>query len=117
MASEFAYKLTDKAVADLDEIAAYISVQLGNPQAASALLNALQAVIQETCFFPESGAPVVNDFLSYRTIRKKLISSYVMYYYPDMTAETILILRVLYGRRDLDKLLRDMDGGLPHNDT
>ncbi len=40
-----------------------------------------------------------------------------MYYYPDMTAETIFILRVLYGRRDLDKFLRDMDGGLPHNDA
>ncbi len=108
MASEFSYKLTTKAEADLDEIVSYIAVQLENPQAATGFLNKLQAAIHEACSFPESGAPVVNEFLPYKDIRKKLVGNYIMYYFPDMNAETIYLLRVIYGRRNLDEILREM---------
>ena len=49
MASDFAYQLTEKAEADLDEIVSYIAVQLENPQAAAGFLNTLQNAIQEAC--------------------------------------------------------------------
>ncbi len=32
--------------------------------------------------------PIVNEFLSYGTIRKKRIGSYVMYYLPDAREKT-----------------------------
>ena len=108
MASEFVYKLTDKAEADLDGIVSYISVQLANRQAAADFLDKLQAAINEACAFPESGVPAENEFLPYKAIRKKTISSYIMYYFPDMQAETIYILRIIYGRRNLDEILREM---------
>ena len=108
MASEFSYKLTTKAEADLDEIVSYIAVQLENPQAATGFLNKLQDAIHEACSFPESGALVVNEFLPYKDIRKKLVGNYIMYYFTDMSAETVYILRVIYGRRNLDEILREM---------
>ena len=108
MASEFGYKLTDKAEADLDGIVSYISVQLDNKQAAADFLDKLQAAVNEACAFPESGAPVDNEFLQYKTIRRKTVGSYIMYYFPDMKAETIYILRIIYGRRNLDEILREM---------
>ena len=50
-----------------------------------------------------------NAFLPNGTVRKKLVGSYMLYYFPDREDERIYILRVLYGRRNLDELLREMD--------
>ena len=72
-------------------------------------LEKLQGAIREACAFPESGAPVDNAFLPNGTVRKKLVGSYLLYYFPDREDERIYILRVLYGRRNLDELLREMD--------
>lgn len=109
MASEFSCKLTTKAEADLDEIVSYIAVQLENPQAATRFLNKLQEAIHESCLFPESGSLVINEFLPYKGIRKKLVGNYIMYYFPDMNTEAIYVLRVIYGRRNLDEILREMN--------
>ena len=109
MASEFRYKLTERAAADLDEIVSYIAVQLDNRQAASIFLDKLRSAISEACAFPESGALAANEFLLSSNIRKKLIGSYVLYYVPDMQAKTIYVLRILYGRRNLDEILREMN--------
>lgn len=109
MASEFAYKLTDKAEADLDEIVSYIAIQLENRQAATEFLNKFQDAAQEACLFPESGPLVINEFLPYKGIRKKLFGNYIMYYFPDMKAETVYVLRIIYGRRNLDEIIREMN--------
>ena len=108
MACEFGYRLTGKAEADLDNILPYVSVQLSNPQAAATFLEKLQDVISEACSFPESGSPVDNEFLPCKAIRKKQVGNYILYYFPDEKAETIYILRILYGRRNLDEILREM---------
>ena len=79
MVSEFSYQLTTKAEVDLDTIVSYIVVQLENPQAATGFLNKLQDAIQEACSFPESGSLVINEFLPYKGIRKKLVGNYIMY--------------------------------------
>ncbi len=109
MASEFSYKLTAKAAADLDGIVSYIAVQLENPQAATGFLNSLESAIHDACSFPESGSPVINEFLPHKGIRKKPVNNYIMYYFPDMNAKTIYVLRVIYGRRNLDEILQEMN--------
>lgn len=109
MASEFTYKLTAKAATDLDEIVTYLAVQLENPQVAAGFLNKLQDAIQEACSFPESGSRVTNEFLPHKGIRQKLVGNYIMYYLPDMNTETIYVLRVIYGRRNLDEILWEMN--------
>ena len=109
MASEFGYFLTRRAEGDLDEILSYLPVQLSAPKAAADFLEKLQGAIREACAFPESGAPVDNAFLPNGTVRKKLVGSDMLYYFPDREDERIYILRILYGRRNLDELLREMD--------
>ena len=108
MASEFGYRLTEKAEADLDGIVSYIAVQLGNPQAAANFLDQLQAAIQEACSFPESGALVINGFLPCKTVRKKLVGSYILYYLPEKQEKMLYILRILYGSRNLEEILSEM---------
>ena len=52
---------------------------------------------------PEQKAP------SHAGKRILLVGSDMLYYFPDREDERIYILRVLYGRRNLDELLREMD--------
>lgn len=73
MESKFRYRLTKKAESDLDEIVAYIAVELANPQAASDFVDNLQDSIEEARVFPESGSLVHNEFLQVDNVRKKLV--------------------------------------------
>lgn len=108
MAFKYGYVLTRNAVDDFDEIVRYIAHELGNPTAASRFIDKLKQTIDETCAFPESGPKVVNEFLSGHTVRSKVIGSYMMYYLADKNTKTVSILRIVYGRRDLNEILRKL---------
>lgn len=99
------WKLVRQAESDLNEIVSYLSHGLSNPQAAERFLQRFQSVIAETCQFPECGSPVVNEFLPVSNIRTQLVGSYVMYYLPDHARQTVFVLRMLYGRRNLEEIL------------
>lgn len=109
MEFKWGYRLTQKADADLDSIVGYIAVELSNPKAASDFVEKLQAAIEETRLFPESGFPVMNEFVQNTEVRKKQIDNYVMYYLPDLTEKTIVVLRIVYGRRNMDEILRKLN--------
>lgn len=109
MEFKWGYRLTQKADADLDSIVGYIAVELSNPKAASDFVEELQAAIEETRLFPESGFPVMNEFVQNTEVRKKQIDNYVMYYLPDLTEKTIVVLRIVYGRRNMDEILRKLN--------
>ena len=109
MTSNYQYHFTKKAEADLDEILSYISVELSNPEAAASFLKDLLTVIASICSVPKIGSIVENEFLPNREIRKSLVGNYVLYYLPDAVEMTIYILRILYGRRNLDELVREIN--------
>lgn len=109
MSSKYQYHFTKKAKADLDEILSYISVELSNPEAAASFLKDLLAVIASICSVPKIGRMVENEFLPDKEIRKSLVGNYVLYYLPDEAEMTIYILRILYGRRNLDELVREIN--------
>lgn len=109
MESKWGYLLTQKANADLDDIVGYIAVELSNPNAASNFVDKLQKMIEEACTFPESGSPVINEFVPNTEVRKKLVGNYVMYYLPDFAEKMIFVLRIVYGRRSIDEILRQLN--------
>lgn len=109
MGSKWGYQLTQKADADLDDIVGYITVQLANPKAASDLVDRLQEAIEEARAFPESGSLVSNEYLPITAVRKKLVGNYIMYYLPDPAEKMIFVLRIVYGRRNMDEILRQID--------
>lgn len=108
MESKFGYQLTKAADADLDEIVSYIAVELSNPKAASDFVDKLQDAIEEARSFPPSGLSVVNEFLADKEV-KKLVRNYIMYYLPDYARETVYILRIIFGRRNMDEILRRLN--------
>ncbi len=106
MESKWGYHLTHKADAYLDDIVGYIAVELANPTAVSNFVGKLQGAIEEVRSFPESGSLVINEFLSNIEVRKKLVGNYIMYYLPDSNEKMIFILRIVYGKRNMDEILR-----------
>lgn len=109
MESKFKYQLSQKAEADLDEIVSYIALELSNPQAASDFVDRLQKSIEEVRVFPESGSPVVNEYLINTEARKKLVDNYIMYYLPDFAEKIVYVIRIVYGRRNMDGIFRKLD--------
>lgn len=105
MASKFGYRLTKRAESDLDGIVSYVTVDLANPQGASDFVDKLQKAIQEVSAFPESGSLVDNEFLYI----KKLVGNYIIYYLLDIGENIIYILRIVYGKRNLDEILKKLD--------
>jgi len=93
----------------LDEILSYISIELSNPDAAASFLKDLQTVLTSICSVPKIGRIVENEFLPDKEIRKSLVGNYVLYYLPDTEEKSIYILRILYGRRNLDELVREIN--------
>ena len=109
MASKFGYRLTKRAESDLDVIVSYIAVELANPQAASDFIDEMQEHIEVARAFPESGSLVHNEFLQVENVRKKLVGNYIMYYLPDTGEKIIYILRIVYGKRNMDEILKKLD--------
>ncbi len=109
MASKYQYRLSQKAADDLDGIVSYIASELSNPQTAADFLSRLEKVIDEIRSFPESGAPVNNEFLSNTKLRKKTVGSYLLYYLSVPETETAYIVRIVYGKRNMEEILRQLD--------
>ena len=109
MSSKYQYHFTKKAESDLDEILSYISIELSNPDAAASFLKDLQTVLTSICSVPKIGRIVKNEFLPDKEIRKSLVGNYVLYYLPDTEEKSIYVLRILYSRRNLDELVREIN--------
>lgn len=109
MESKWGYQLTQKANVDLDAIVGYIAVELANPKAASDFVDKLPEAIEEVRVFQESGSLVYNEYLPITGVRKKPVENYIMYYLPDSAETMIFVLRIVYGRRNMDEILRQLN--------
>ena len=108
MECKYSYRFTEKAEQDFDEILRYISVDLANPAAAQKLGRKMFEQIDMVRAFPESGAPVDNEFLADKTVRKLLVNSYIIYYKAHYDEKIISVIRIVYGKRNLDEILKTM---------
>ena len=109
MDSEYSYQFTKPAVSDLDSTLHYIAKELDNPIAAQNLGQKIFAAIDRARSFPEIGTPVDNEYLSDKTVRRIAVDRYLLYYKPDHANRMITVLRIVYGKRNLDEILRSME--------
>ncbi len=106
---KFKYVFTEIAEKDLNDILDYISTDLKNPIAASNFLDKVKKCIEQLIVFPDSGSKVINEYLPKYEIRKKVVNNYVIYYLPNYDLKRIEIIRVVYARKDMNKLWKDSD--------
>ncbi len=103
---KYSYKFTEKAAKDLDEILKYIKQALFNPPAASMFADKIFKSIDNIRNFPLSGMLVENDFLLNKKIRRIVIDNYIMYYLADEKKQEITIVRIVYGKKNLEDIYR-----------
>lgn len=106
MDCEYHYRLTRRAEKELDDILDYIGNKLDNAKAAAKLMEDIGRCMETVCVFPEGGALVTNAFLPRKIIRKKVVGNYLLYYRADKERKTVWLLRIVYGRRDMDEVLK-----------
>ena len=109
MASDrYNYVLTESTEADVDEAFDYIANELLNPDAASAFADELEEKLEEICKTPKAGRPIRNPYLKRDDIRRVLVKNFIAYYLIDEDEENIVVLRVVYNRRNQDKILNQL---------
>ena len=106
MDCKYSYKFTEKAEKDLNDVLRYISEDLSNPQAATEFGKKVFERIDNIRSFPLSGTLVENYFLSNKNIRRIVIDNYLLYYTESDSQQTIYIVRIVYGRRNLEEIYR-----------
>ena len=95
-----AHRLAPRAEADLDEIWYYVAKETGSMETANRLIDTLTERFLVLASFPYLGRSREDDFgPGYRSLAA---GEFVMVYCIEN--QDVLILRVVYGRRDLERL-------------
>ena len=105
MEFNYSYYFTAKAEQDFDDILHYIAVELNNPTAAKNLASVIFKNIESLIGFPDMGLIVENEFLVDKIIRRILIDNYTLYYKVSEDERKIYIIRIVYGKRNLNEIL------------
>ena len=98
----FEINLTENAIEDIQEMKFYISHNLKNPEAATATIERIMSYIEKLKTFPKMHR--VRRKKSGKEIRVVPVENFNVLYSVDEVRSTFNILRVLYGRRDIDAL-------------
>jgi plasmid stabilization system protein ParE len=102
---EYTIQITDKALADMEEIYTYIAKQLQSPENALGQYNRIAEAIQKLNIFPERVKIMESEPERRLEIRQLSIDNfYVFYVIKD---NKVIVTRVLYSASDISKRLLD----------
>ena len=107
MDCEYHFALTQRAKQDVRQHVGYIRNEL--EKAAGMLMNELDKCIERLCIFPESGKLVFDEYLPGIHVRRKIVGKYILFYQVLKEEKVIRILRIVYGRRDMDEVLKHVN--------
>ena len=91
---------TDKAEEQFRDIILYRADLTGDVNAALALLDTMEAAINDLATFPEMGAPPRYAALRMRGFRVLIVEKYLVFYKADKEKELVTVYAVVNGARD-----------------
>jgi addiction module RelE/StbE family toxin len=103
MAKSFELRYSPLFYDDLDSITDYIVGELKNPSAAKRLINDVEAAIKKHLASPTQAAIYKSVAKRKHAYRRIIVGNYLIFYV--VIDNTMVVRRMLYGRRDLDKIL------------
>ena len=103
--SRFQIQIAEAAQQDLAGIVDYIANHLRERQTALNQLARLQEAIDSLQEMPERQSLVHDNYLSLLGIRKIPVDNYLVFYLVDNNRHIVHIIRVLYAKREWEKLL------------
>lgn len=102
---KYRISMTQQARDDLRSIYDYVAVDLLSPQNAAGLLARLEKSIASLCQMPERYRVYDKEPWNHRNLRMMPVGNYLVFYIPKHERQSITVLRVMYGRRDIDTQL------------
>ena len=101
-------EITDAAKDDLRDIFTYISSEFHAPDDARRIVRNILAEIQSLDEMPERFRPYPREPIASRGVRVMDVGNFCVYYLPK--DGVVMVVRILYFRRDADAVLRSAAG-------
>ncbi len=98
-------KISRQAETDLRDIYEYIAFELQAPENAAGQIDRLQNLILGLGHMPKRFCSYEKEPWKSRELRVAPVDNYLVFYIPDDSTETVTIIRVMYGGRDIDTQL------------
>lgn len=102
----FDVQISEQADKDLRGIYEYIAFELQSVDSAAGQLDRLEEAIGKLEHMPEKHRRYEKEPWRSRGLRMFPVDNYLVFYIPDAKFQTVTVIRVMYGGRDVDKELR-----------
>jgi len=103
----YSITITEPAEEDLNSAVDYFINVLKAPKAAQTLLDEIEEKLDFLSTNPHAYEIEYEEYLQERNIRSVLVKSHLLFYIVNQNSEEVIILRVLYARRNWLNLLRN----------
>lgn len=101
----YVVRITDKALADMEEIYNYIAIQLQAPENAMGQYNRIAEAIEGLYVFPERVKLIESEPERIMGLRQLVIDNYSAFYViEDMD---VIVTKVLYSAMDISRRLQE----------
>lgn len=97
---------TSEATDDLRNIYRYIAFELLAPQNAKQQIYRLERATASLATFPERYKVLEDKVWKSRDLRAMPCDNFLIFYVVNLKEEVVIIVRILYGKRNFDVLLK-----------
>lgn len=102
---QYKVRITDKALADMEEIHNYIAIQLQAPENAMAQYNRIAKAIEDLNMFPEKLRLMESEPERTMGLRQLVIDNYSTFFVIEDLE--VIVTRVLYNGMDISRRLME----------
>ena len=95
---------THPAVADLEGIMDYISIELQEPDSAKRMVTRIKELVLGLSSMPKHHPLILDKALALQCIRKLVIDNYIVFYRVYEQDHTVTVIRVLSNKRNWNPL-------------
>ena len=100
--------ITPDALRDLEDIYYYVRFTLLEPGTAKRLLSRIRKELRSLDYLPERYGAMQDETWQEHGLRKLMIGNYIAVYTAIAESQSVFVLRIVYGGRDIDQILEDL---------
>ncbi len=105
----YTVQITSRAETDLREIYEYIAYELLSPPTAARQLQRLEDEILSLDQMPNRYPAYPDEPWHSRGLRVMSVDNYLVFYIPDAATQTVSVIRVMFGGRDIGSQLDTLE--------
>ena len=103
---KYTVNLSPEAVKDIDGIFQYIAIALGEKEIAVNMINLIEKKILSLDEMPGRHKAFDNEPWKSRGVHIMPVKKYLVFYVVDESNNSVNVFRVIYGSRDIEKILK-----------